>query len=138
MGKTREDIIVIAIIMIGCMIIAYIGFVQYKKSINIEITTVNWEGHEIKYIPVLSKKHLWLATEDYLFIDDKLIAQTGGFKFQTGIDTKVELDQKHIRIKVEASTAWKTLCDLNCKLIIDDEVVYDGIVKTQFKKVYPL
>lgn len=98
-----------------------------------EITSIDWNGHTIEFIPILSHKTLWVATLDEVRFDGELVATSGGFKFSDRAEANVQHEGKSVSLIIKSSICWRTFIDLNYELIIDGETISQGTAKTQIR-----
>lgn len=98
-----------------------------------EPTVIEWNGHKIEFSPILSRRTLWMATINELRVDGKLVATSGGFCFGSCAKASIEHKGKTTSLTVESSTCFRRAWDLNCRMIIDGNVVFEGLAKTFFR-----
>lgn len=97
------------------------------------INKIDWKGHAIEFIPVLSHKTFWIATLNELWIDGTMVATSGGFCFSDQVRATVQHDGQPVLIEVRSSTRWNSLVNLNYDLLIDGQIVSRGIAKTKVR-----
>jgi hypothetical protein len=94
------------------------------------INKIDWKGHTIEFIPVLSHKRLWVATLNELRFDGKQVAASGGFCFSDEAGATVEHDGRPVLLQMRSSTRFQSFLDLNYTLLVDGQVVSSGVAKT--------
>ncbi len=94
---------------------------------------IDWKGHVIEFIPVLSRRTFWLATLNELWFDGDRVATSGGFCFSSQARATVEHGGRPVSIDVRSSSRFRSLVDLNYELLVDGQIVSRGIAKTQIQ-----
>jgi hypothetical protein len=89
---------------------------------------IEWRGHTIDFIPVLSHRTLWLATMNELWLDGKLAATSGGFGFRSRAKASLEHEGETVTVLVESSTG---ISGLECEVIVDGQTIMRGVVKAR-------
>lgn len=97
------------------------------------ITTINWNGHTIEFIPVLSHRTFWFATLNELRYDGRLVATSGGFCFSSEARATVEHDGRSVVLEMRSSSRFQSLVNLNYTLLVDGQVFSRGIAKTRIQ-----
>ena len=95
------------------------------------INKIDWKGHTIEFIPVLSHKRCWLATLNELRFDGKQVATSGGFCFSCEARATVEHDGQPVVLQMRSSSRIQSLVNLNYTLLVDGQVVSSGVTKTR-------
>ena len=95
------------------------------------INKIDWKGHTIEFIPVLSHKRFWAATLNGLRFDGKPVATSGGFCFSDEARATVEHDGRPVLLQMRSSTRLQSLVNLNYTLLVDGQLVSSGVVKTR-------
>lgn len=92
---------------------------------------IDWNGHIVEFVPVVSHKTFWLATLNELRFDGKLVGTSGGFCFSSEASATVEHDGRPVLLQVRSSSRIQSLLNLNYTLLIDGQVVSIGVAKTR-------
>jgi hypothetical protein len=92
---------------------------------------IDWKGHTIEFISVLSHKRFWMATLNELWFDGKLVATSGGFCFSCEACATVEHDGQPVLLQMRSSSRIQSLVNLNYILLADGQVIGSGITKTR-------
>jgi hypothetical protein len=97
------------------------------------INKIDWKGHTVEFIPVLSHKTFWVATLNELRFDGKLVATSGGFCFGSQARTTVEHEGRPVLLEMRSSSRRQSLVNLNYTLLVDGQVVSSGVAKTRIQ-----
>jgi hypothetical protein len=95
------------------------------------INKIDWKGHTIEFIPVLSHKTFWVATLNELRFDGRQVATSGGFCFSSEARATVEHDGRPALLQMRTSSRFQSLVNLNYTLLVDGQVVSSGVAKTR-------
>ena len=95
------------------------------------INKIDWKGHTIEFIPVLSRKTFWVATLNELWFDGKPVAKSGGFCFSSEARATVEHEGRSVLLQMRTSSRFQSLVNLNYTLLVDGQVVSSGVAKTR-------
>src|SRR5262245_3261104 len=88
---------------------------------------IDWQGHTIEFVPVVSHKTFWLATLNELRFDGMKVAESGGFCFSDEARAAVGHQGRPISLVVQSSTCLQSMTGLNYVLLVDGEVVSKGV-----------
>ena len=84
-----------------------------------------WNGSTITVKARIGARHLFLATEEHLYVDGQPIAETGGFKiWSTGVGEFI--DSQGTKHQIEYETGGLFFSWIPCTVSIDGEIVYKG------------
>ena len=98
------------------------------------INKIDWKGHTIEFVPVLSRKTFWIATLNELRFDGKLVATSGGYCFSDEARATVEFDGRPVLLQMRSSSRFQSLVgNLNYTLLVDGQVVSSGVAKTRIR-----
>jgi len=97
------------------------------------INKIDWKGHTIEFIPVLSHKRFWLATLNELRFDGKQVATSGGFCFSCEARATVEHDGRPVSLQMRSSSTFRSVVNLRYVLLIDGQVFSSGFAKTRVR-----
>ncbi len=88
--------------------------------------------HEILFWSICSRRTLWSASDNFLLIDGKLVAQSGGICFSSS--AKATLLDKNAQIPVEmrTKTSNRGLFHLDYELLIGGWLIDSGILRISF------
>ena len=95
------------------------------------INKIDWNGHAIEFVPVLSHKRLWLATLNELLFDGKLVAKSGGLCFSSEARATVEHEGRPVLLQVRSNSTFRSFINLRYQLQIDGQVISSGFAKTR-------
>jgi hypothetical protein len=97
------------------------------------LNKINWEGHTIEFIPVLSHKYLWIATANELRIDGSKVATSGGLCFSCKAQATIQHSGRPVTIEMRSSSRWQSFVNLNCELLIDGQSIGRGVSRIRFQ-----
>ena len=97
------------------------------------INKIEWEGHTIEFIPVLSHRYLWVATVNELKFDGIKVATSGGLCFSAQAKATIQHNGSPVTIEVLSNTSFRSPNNLNFKLLIDGKLISSGFAKTRFQ-----
>jgi len=97
------------------------------------INKIDWKGHTIEFIPVLSHRRFWLATLNELWFDGKQVATSGGCCFSSEARATVEHDGRPVSLQMCSGSTFRSLVNLKYVLLIDGQTVSSGFAKTRVR-----
>ena len=96
--------------------------IRKKKQIKFD-----WKDFTITMETKLAGKYLLLATQEYIYVNEKLIISAGGYKFkEKGIGEFV--DAKGKRHQIEYKCGGFVTTRIPCTILFDGEIVYKGSI----------
>lgn len=88
-----------------------------------------YEGHGIVFWPIVSARTLWLASVNYLLIDGRLAARSGGLRFKSVARADIQHGGRTVPIEVRSRTSIRGLVHLYYTLLIDGNKVDSGTLR---------
>ena len=98
------------------------------------IYRTEYKGHIIVFWPIISSRSLWMASYNYLFVDGKLISQSGGFCLKDSALGEIQHDNDKIIIEMRS---WSSSNGLSYELLVDGIYVDSGNIKPSYMKKEP-
>ncbi|MFA5261461.1 MAG: hypothetical protein WC450_09555 [Candidatus Omnitrophota bacterium] len=92
----------------------------------------NYDGHEILFWPICSVRTLWTASDNFLFIDGKLVARSGGASFHGHAKATLQHDDTQVTVEMRTKTSLRGLIHIDYQLFIGEELVDSGTLKMSF------
>lgn len=94
---------------------------------------IAWEGHFIELIPIVSHKHLWMATMNELRFDGATVPTSGGFCVSDVARATVIHRGRSVLLEARTSTRPQSLVGLNYELLVDGCLLSKGVVRIQLQ-----
>lgn len=92
----------------------------------------NYDGHEILFWPICSVRTLWTASDNFLFIDGKLAARSGGACFHSHAKATLRHDDIEVTVEMRTKTSLQGLIHIDYELLIGEESVDSGTLRMSF------
>ncbi|MCE5340703.1 MAG: hypothetical protein LLF92_06195 [Planctomycetaceae bacterium] len=87
-------------------------------------------GHEILFWPICSGRTLWLASDNYFFIDRKLVSKSGGCCFRSEAKSSLQYGGTQVPIQMKTKTSGKGGIDY--ELHIGEDLIDRGNLKCSY------
>ena len=97
------------------------------------VNKIEWKGHTIEFIPVLSHRYFWIATANELWFDGNKVATSGGLCFSSKAKATIQHDGIPVAVEMRSSSSFSFSINLNYELLIDQKIVSKGLAKTHLR-----
>jgi hypothetical protein len=91
-----------------------------------------YEGHAIAFWPIVSVRTLWVASMNYLLIDGRLVAKSGGLCFGSVAKADIPHGGGVIPVEVKTKTSIRGPIHLDYMLLIEGKEVDSGTLRMSF------
>jgi hypothetical protein len=95
------------------------------------------EGHTLAFWPVCSLRTLWLASINYLLVDGRVAATSGGFVFRSAAKSSLSKGNECIPVEVRSTTSKRGLFHLDFKVLIGGDTAAAGTLRMSFRWTIP-
>lgn len=89
-------------------------------------------GHEILFWSICSRRTLWSASDNFLLIDGKLVARSGGICFSSSAKATVLDESRQIPVEMRTKTSYRGPFHLDYELLIGGWLIDSGILRMSF------
>jgi hypothetical protein len=91
-----------------------------------------FSNHTIQFWPVCTMRTLWTASDNFLLIDGRLAAQSGGICFRSKARASLPGGDQFTTVEMRTKTSRRGPIHLDYELLIDDKVVDSGSMRMSF------
>jgi hypothetical protein len=92
------------------------------------IYKINFDGHEILFWPICSVRTLWMASDNFLIIDGKLAAKSGGACFSSRAKATLQYDDIEVPVEMRTKSSSRPF-HVDYQLIIGEEQIDSGTLR---------
>ena len=94
-----------------------------------------YKGREILFWSICSSRTLWLAVDNFLLIDGKLVARSGGMCFRGSAKAMLSNESTPIFVELKTKTSF---FGVEYDLLVRNALIDSGILKPSFVWKEPL
>ena len=89
-------------------------------------------GHEILFWSICSSRTLWSASDNFLLIDGKLVARSGGICFSSSAKAALSDESVQVPVEMRTKTSHRGPFHLDYELLIGGWLIDSGILRISF------
>jgi hypothetical protein len=89
----------------------------------------NFDGHEIIFWPICTVRTLWMASDNFLIIDGKLAAKSGGACFGSQAKAPLRYDNFEVPVEMKTKSSLTRSFHIYFQLFIGEELIDSGTLR---------
>jgi hypothetical protein len=92
----------------------------------------NHNGHEILFWPICSARTLWSASDNFLFVDGKLVSRSGGMCFHSHAKATFLHNNTQVSVEMRTKTSVRGPIHLDYQLLIGELLIDCGTIRMSY------